>query len=195
MPLRSSTMNTSKLIKSSLLSVCPPIISRLAWISASHLKILTNMYNAQGRHWQLIILPDRPRKILAIPLFWLLQNGIICLIVNSPCRWSLILGGDEELPEWGDTRDNNRYQVKVSNTTTTWWKLERTKLQKHSQSIFIWRSYVISTATRITAVTIMKIVAEKMLSRMSFLRSEIRVLHNTRKGIERTKTRNFVSSK
>lgn len=62
------------------------------------------------------------------------------------------------------------------------------KLQKQSQSMLICRSYSMPTATRITALTMMTSVAENMLRRMSFLRREILVFHNTKNGIERTKT-------
>lgn len=137
------SMEISKLVKARLGSARLLIISRLTCISTSHFKILTNMYNTQGRHGHLIIcgwldIPHRPRQILAGPFLRIFQNGIICIIVRGPCRWALILRGDEELSEGGDTRDNNRYRAKVSIRTATWPKPEITyqcPLQQSSRNI------------------------------------------------------------
>lgn len=61
-----------------------------------------------------------------------------------------------------------------------------TKLHKYSQPISTLLLRELLTTTRIMATTIIRMVAENTLKRINFLRSEMRVFHRMRIGIERT---------
>lgn len=61
-----------------------------------------------------------------------------------------------------------------------------TKLQKQSQEIFICWFSVVSTATRTIAMAIMKIVAEKIPNRITFLRQGILAFQSTIVGMDKT---------
>lgn len=61
-----------------------------------------------------------------------------------------------------------------------------TKPQRHTQAMLISLLRVLLTATRMIAMVIIKMVAENMLSRITFFRRGIRVFPNKSTGIERT---------